>query len=49
MLGDDRNAIAAISVASPVFRLSVDDLIDLAPTLTEAARRLAVLLPYRAA
>jgi IclR family acetate operon transcriptional repressor len=49
VLGEDRNAIAAISVASPVFRLSVDDLIDLAPTLTEAARRLAVLLPYRAA
>jgi IclR family acetate operon transcriptional repressor len=49
VLGEDRNAIAAISVASPVFRLSVDDLIDLAPTLTDAARRLAVLLPYRAA
>jgi IclR family acetate operon transcriptional repressor len=49
VLGDDRNALAAISVASPVFRLSVNDLIDLAPTLTEAARHLAVLLPYRAA
>jgi IclR family acetate operon transcriptional repressor len=47
VLAGDGNAMAAISIASPVFRLSVQECIDLAPTLTEAARRLAVVLPFR--
>ena len=47
VLGPDGNALAAISIASPTFRMSVEDCIDAVPLLTEAARNLALLLPRR--
>jgi IclR family transcriptional regulator, acetate operon repressor len=47
VLGPDGNALAAISIASPSFRMSVEDCVDVVPQLTEAARKLALLLPAR--
>ena len=47
VLGPDGHALAAISIASPSFRMSVEDCVDVVPTLTDAARRLALLLPSR--
>lgn len=47
VLGPDGNALAAISIASPSFRMSVEDCVDIVPQLTEAARKLALLLPAR--
>jgi DNA-binding IclR family transcriptional regulator len=47
VLGPDGNALAAISIASPSFRMSVEDCIDVVPLLTDAARKLALLLPAR--
>jgi DNA-binding IclR family transcriptional regulator len=47
VLGADGNALAAISIASPTFRMSVEDCVDVVPQLTEAARKLALLLPAR--
>lgn len=47
VLGPDGTALAAISIASPSFRMSVEDCIDAVPELTEAARKLALLLPAR--
>jgi IclR family acetate operon transcriptional repressor len=49
VLGPDGSALAAISIASPSFRMSVEDCIDVVPRLTEAARQLALLLPAREA
>ena len=40
-------ATAAVSVAAPAFRRSREDMIDLVPRLTAAARELEVLLPVR--
>lgn len=47
VLSPDGHALAAISIASPSFRMSVEDCVDVVPTLTDAARRLALLLPSR--
>lgn len=47
VLGPDGNAVAAISIASPSFRMTIEDCINVVPQLTAAARDLAVLLPTR--
>ena len=47
VLGPDGNALAAISIAAPSFRMSIEDCIDVVPQLTETARNLALLLPRR--
>lgn len=47
VLGGDGNALAAISIASPAFRMSIEECIDVVPQLTESARKLALLLPSR--
>ena len=40
-------AVAAVSVAAPSFRRSRDDLIDMVPVLSVAARELSLVLPSR--
>lgn len=47
VMGPDGTALAAISIASPSFRMSLEDCIDVVPQLAEAARNLALLLPSR--
>jgi IclR family acetate operon transcriptional repressor len=47
VLGPDGTALAAISIASPSFRMSIEDCISIVPELTAAARKLTVLLPPR--
>lgn len=47
VLGPDGSALAAISIASPAFRMSIEDCIDVVPELADAARKLALLMPSR--
>ncbi|WP_030254886.1 IclR family transcriptional regulator [Streptomyces violens] len=47
ILGPDRIAHAALSIAAPAFRMPPADLLALRPALTNAAHELAVLLPPR--
>jgi IclR family transcriptional regulator, acetate operon repressor len=47
VFGHGQVAVAAVATAAPAFRMSVDDLVEVLPTLNEAAKALSVLMALR--